>query len=828
MRAFAVVAAFAAILAAGCGDSEKKPDGGIDAGADAGAADAGVPDAGAPDGGLKECLYEPAQIAFEKTHMVWSGTGILPSGRAITPAGNQLLVGRFPGNMIMSPDGKTIVISNNGYGGNSLVLVDTATGKIRQTVPTPDDWLLYGLAMSEDGTRLYAAGGVSKYVYKYTIDGNGTAAFALKMGNGKDGFPTGLALSKDGTKLYVANYNTNNIMVLDAETGAILQIQGAGFRPFGLALSPDGSRIYASSWGTVTFDDPPVVNIFDAASLSFIKELKVGKNPERILADPARSRLYVLNSDQETVSVIDTVSDTVTSTISLLSSPDAPTGVFPLGASLSPDGSTLYVAAAAKNSVEAVDLASLKVLGSIPAGWYPLAVEASKDGKKLFVLNGKGEGTGSNADMKYIAHKMTGTLSILDAPDAAALSDHTKKVEANNLRPMQFFGAEKCAGQNFPIPFAPGGGSPIEHVIFILKENRTFDQVFGDFEGAERDPNLCEFCDRQAGKDTWYTPNHHKLAREFVIADNFYTESEVSVQGHLWATGMEVNDFSERTWLMSYRSSDGMVAPLSGVEPSTSPLNPYLFEHLYNNGVSFIDYGQVVGMLNQPEMIFKYWDQSYPGLFFTLSVKDKTRAEYFIKRLKDGFLPRFTYMLLPCDHTEGTQKGRPTPESHVADNDEALGMIVDALSKSRFWDSSLVLVTEDDPQDGYDHVDAHRTLALLISPWTKRGHITKVHYSFASMFATFERILGLKPLNTYDANASPMFDCFTNIPDMTPYDYIPRKIPEILNTAAAVFSEESERMDFSVPDNAPGLQKVLWHHMRGKDRPYPGVEDEEN
>jgi YVTN family beta-propeller protein len=780
---------------------------------DGGVADTGLKDAGL-DGGLKECLYKPLEVSFEKTHKVKDGVGIVPSGRAITPEGTQLQVGLFPGNMAMTPDGKTIIISNNGYGEDNLVVVDTAAGTVRQTVSTPGNWLFYGLAVSPDGKKLYAAGGPAKVVYVYSIGDTGLLTYSSSLGEDHESLPTGLTLSKDGKKLYVTSYTSDSVSMYDADTGDFIKTNKAGKYAFDVALSSDESKLYVSDWGQVIFSDPTTVRVVKADDLSYVTEIAVGKNPEKILEDPSKNRLYVLNSDQETISIIDTITDTVVSTISLLSSSDTPTGVFPLGAALTQDGSTLYVAAAAKNSVEVVDTATLKVKGSIPAGWYPVAVEISKDGKKLFVLNAKGEGSGANDDKVYIADKMTGTLSIMDVPSAAQLADMTSKVAANNLRPLQYYPQEQCAGEAFPVPFAAGGKSPIEHVIFIVKENRTFDQVFGDFPGADADPSLVLF-----GEDI--TPNHYKLAREFTLLDNFYAESEISIQGHLWTTGMETNDYSERTWIMTYRGSSGSVLPLSGVEPASSPLNPYIFERLSKEKVTFVDYGEVVGMLNQPEEIFKHWDQSYPGIFFTQAVTDKSRAEYFAKRIGEGYLPKFTYMLLPNDHTEGTKAGRPSPESHVADNDEGLGIVVEALSKSKFWESSMIFVTEDDPQDGYDHVDAHRTLALVISPWTKKGYISNVHYSFSSFFATFERILDVEPLNTYDANASPLFDCFTNIPDTSVYTHIPRKVPATVNTKNTPFAAESEGMDFTVPDNAPGLQKVLWHYMKGE-KPYPG------
>jgi YVTN family beta-propeller protein len=793
------------------------PDSGIDAGVDGGA-DAGT-DSGV-DGGIAECLYTPSAFATEQTHLVDDGVGILPNGRSITPAGTQVDVGLFPGNMVMTPDGKTLIIGNNGDGTDNLVVVDTGTSTIRQTLESKDNWLFYGMAMTPDGKTLFASGGPKKGVYVYSISDTGMLAYVTTIGVAQGKIITGLKLSADGKELYVTDFVSNSVSVYDASTYDFITDNTNVTFAFDAALSSDGSKLYVSNWGQKQSGSPNVVTVVKSSDLSFLSNITVGKNPERIIEDAANNRLFVLNSDQETISVVDTTTDAVTTTVSLLSSADSPTGVFPVNGVLSQDGSTLYIAAAAKNSVEVIDTSTLKVKGSIPTGWYPTAVLLSSDGTTLFVANGKGGGSGPNDEVKErITRLMMGTLSIIDVPSDAQLADMTARVAANNLRTTQYYPQEQCAGQSFPVPFAIGGKSPIEHVVFVIKENRTFDQVFGDFPGADGDPALVLFGENVA-------PNHYALARRFGLLDNFYAESEISEQGHQWTAGMEVNDLVERQWILHYRGAGYVQPPLAPVEPYSSPLNPYLFARLAAMNMDFVDYGEVVGMENQPASVTSHWDLDYPGKVWTLSVTDKARAQYFIQKLNAGHLPAFTYMILPCDHTKGTKKGDPSPESFVADNDEGLGMIVDALSKSPFWGSTAVFVTEDDPQDGYDHVDAHRTVGLVISPWTRNGYISNVHYSFGSMYATFERMLGIQPLNTYDANAAPMMDFFTNVPDMTPYNYIPRKVPVKLNTADTPYSAESEKLDFSVPDRAEGLAEILWHYMKG-DKPYPGVVDKD-
>ena len=809
-KTFTMAAIFSCISLLACSERTHPYDAGTDAGFDAGV------DAGA-DGSLAECLYIPAGFASEKTHLVDGGVGILPNGRAITPAGTQVDVGLFPGNMVMTPDGKTLIISNNGDGADNLVVVDTATGTISQTILSKEDWLFYGLAVTPDGTKLFASG-ASKGVYVYLIGVDGKLTYDSTIGNDDKELVTSVKVSSDGQRLYVTRFTNSTVSIYNAVSGALINQGTAGAYGFDMAFSNDNSKLYVSDWAQATLGGPALVTVVDSGNLSFLSTIAVGKNPEKIIEDPARNRLYVLNSDQETVSVIDTTTDTVASTISLLSAADSPTGVFPVGGALTQDGSTLYIAAAAKNSVEVIDTGSMTVKGSIPVGWYPVAVELSTNETQLFVLNAKGEGSGNNADKESIKRKMEGTLSIIDVPNAAQLEAMTSAVNANNLRTAQIYPQEQCAGQGFPVPFAIGGSSPIKHVVFIVKENRTFDQVFGDFSGADGDPALVLFGEN-------ITPNHHALAARFGLLDNFYAESEISEQGHEWTTGMEANDYEERTWILTYRGAGYVQPPLSGVAPYSSPLNPYLFARLADIGMDFVDYGEVVGMENQPAQITSHWDQNFPGRVWTLDVTDTARAQYFIERLNAGYLPPFTYMILPCDHTKGTKPHDPSPDTFVADNDQGLGMVIDALSKSQFWGSTAVFVTEDDPQDGYDHVDAHRTVGLVISPWTRKGYISETHYSFGSMYATFERILGIPPLNTYDANAAPMMDFFTNVPDMSPYTYIPNSVSPKYNTAKTVFAAESEKLDFSRPDAAEGLDRILWYYMKG-DKPYPGGEDD--
>jgi len=405
-----------------------------------------------------------------------------------------------------------------------------------------------------------------------------------------------------------------------------------------------------------------------------------------------------------------------------------------------------------------------------------------------------------------------GLISIVNLKDAMDnISNLTSMVLWNNTRLLKYYEIP-CEGINSPIPQKPQkpSPSPIKHVILIIKENKTYDQILGDLEGTEADPSLVQF-----GED--YTPNTHRIAREFVNLDNCYADSEVSVQGHMWLTASISNDYVERAWL----GAEGGRLFLPGIEPAAYPANDFFFHHLYRNGIKFLIYGEAVGSISElfglfgRKKIFKgYIDESWPGgPIWTIEVKDEIRARYFEKKLKEwesspADFPPFILMLLPNDHSYGITPGKLAPESFVSDNDYGFGLVVEALSHSSFWGESVIFAVEDDPQSGADHIDAHRTVCLVISPYAKRGYVSKVHYSFPSIYKTIELILGLPPMYHYDENAPPMYDVFTNEKDMTPYEALPRRIPDRIIPKFSELSPEmkklarmSREMDFSEPDS---------------------------
>ena len=426
--------------------------------------------------------------------------------------------------------------------------------------------------------------------------------------------------------------------------------------------------------------------------------------------------------------------------------------------SLALKGDDLYVIRAADNAVSVLDAATLEPKGAIPVGWYPTAVAISGD--TLVVTNGKGVGTGPLAKGQSGKKSMKGSLSLVSLSDVN-LPEATAKVEANVRRPSEVYPFE-CDG-TFPIPTTTGGKTPIKHIVLLVRENKTYDALFGSLENGDGDPSLTLY-----GEDI--TPNISALARRFAHHDNFYDDSESSVQGHLWLTSSFVNDYMERTWIEGYRDALADFGADSPTERGQPDFGTF-FTHMMKNDISFLNFGEVVGTFDEYDgvSVLDHTDLSFPGLFFNLSVKDEEKAKYVIDRLvtQEDF-PQFVYLLLPNDHTQGSDAGAPTPESMISDNDYATGLVVEAISHSKFWKETAIFIVEDDPQSGADHVDYHRSILVVASPWAKSGHVSHVQASYPSLFRSFELMLGLPPMNRYDAMATPLYDAFTMKPNMAP------------------------------------------------------------
>lgn len=767
----------------------------------------------------------------------------LPNQWSLDPVGQSRRLGLFPMNMRLSPDGQYLAVIHCGFGAHEIIVFRTSDNREVSRVTQRNAY--YGLIFSPDGSRLYASGGEDELVYEYPfVDGHLQQPRVLSLlSEGQDPakvkeVPCGIDLAPDGG-LFVARTWGNGVSWMDSEGGEG-SVKGLAFdpetRPYDVKfLTRDGQveGMYVSLWGASA--------VARVTEDGVVRRIPTGDHPNEMVLSADGSRLFVANANVNTVSVIDTATDTVVETLNTAMYPNSPEGSTPNSVDLSPDGKRLYVANADNNCIAVFDVSKprqSRALGLIPVGWYPTSVRVSPDNKTLYVANGKGfssfanpEGpnpylSGRRTTEQYLAGLLPGTLSIIPVPTDEELVGLTERVYACSpyRRDRQPVAAPPPGN---PIPAKVGDPSPIKYCIYILKENRTYDHILGDMPEGNGDPDLCLF------PEPW-TPNHHALAREYVLLDNFYVESQVSADGHEWSTAAYVTDFVQKTWPSNY-GGHGLAYPSEGSFPTAYPTAGYIWDQCAKAGVSYRSYGEFTVHPHGPDQpgvarvpgLEGHFDPRYVG--WDMDIPDVRRAEWFIedfeRLVQEDKLPQFMIVRLPNDHTIGTRAGKLTPRSMVADNDLALGQVIEAISRSRVWKETAVFVVEDDAQNGSDHVDAHRTVAFVISPYTRNRGLDSTFYSTASMLRTMELILGLEPMSQYDAGARPMYNTFLNEPDTTPY--FCRPVPEELRTRVngpdAYGAEESAVMDFSKEDAADdiALNEIIWKSIRGADSPMP-------
>ncbi len=798
----------------------------------------------------KDLLTRPAGPSAD------GATGVTPNNWTLTPAGARVRVGPSPFGMILSPDGRELLVSNNGYGQQSIMRVERETLAIAQTIPYASPQSVFiGLASTKDGRRVYASGGHNNLIREYRMASAGLeelAPIVLAPPRGK-GFVTGMALSPDEKRLYVANHLSGDVAVIDTQTRAVTQRipMGASSDPYDASKFPyqvlpstDGKKLYVSNWkdGSVA-----VVNVATLSAPYSMTYVRVGNHPNAMIFSPGGDRLYVANANSDTVSVLDTATDSVLFDIDVRAYADAPFGNTPNALAVSPDGGTLYVVNAGTNEVTVVDLHGrtddeaehehehdrpYRIRGRIPTGWYPTAIVMSPDGRTLYVAASKDVGLGQNAyPPAYIGDQMIGSIAAIPVPDETTLKRYTRQVRENNQ-----VARARAASRG---EAEPGllKRLPIKHVLYIIKENRTYDQVFGDLPGGNGDPSLLMFDDRSA-------PNHRRLAREFVLLDNTYCDAEISKDGHEWSTGANVTDYTQKVWPADYSGRGTLInRALIGI---TNVPGGYLWDAARKAGISYRAYGEYV--INGS----KYADGSYnpattrmPALVdhfspmyrtYDLKHMDMKRAEVWLQEFEEfkrnGNLPQLSIISLPNDHLAGSSPGYPTPAAMMADNDMALGRIVDAVSHSAFWPQTAIFVIEDDTQDGVDHVDSHRTPALIISPYARRGAVDSTHYSTVSMVRTMGVLLGLPPLSQFDAAATTMERGFTAKPDFTPYEHaVPAQDLYEMNPPLAALKGEarmlakrSAALDLAEADVADMREynEILWKLLKpGQPLPRP-------
>ena len=761
------------------------------------------------------------------------GTAITPVGFRVTPAGKQTTLGDLPLGTALSPDGKTLLVSNDGQGTQSLQVVDTATSKVVQTISCASPQALFvGLAFSPDGTKAYASGGGQQVIHVYDVnDGRLTETTPLSLptanpsGTSVNMFPAGLASTGDGSRLVVADHLADAASVIDTATGAV-QTVPVGHTPYGVALNNDDSKAYVTNQGA---DTVSVLDLTGAAP-TVTRTITVGTHPNAAVLSADGSRLFVANGDSDQISVVDTDTDTVVSTVDLAPYDGAKVGSNPLGLALSPDGSRLYVANSGNNDVVVLDARSGAVKGLVPTAWYPSGVVATD--KALFITNAKGLGAGPNdgagypdptstapgSPDQYIGSMIKGTLSTVALPlGGKDLSSYTSTVRADD---------------GFDRPVSGADGAPaIKHVIYVVQENRTFDQVFGSLGKGNGDPSLNLFGQESA-------PNQRALQRRFVTLDNFYADAEVSAQGWNWTVAANSNPYSEAMWPANYSGRRGTYPSESNdpaIAPNKNGTDSYIWQRLKSAGVSYRNYGFYVTGANaayDPDLD-QHTDHAYHG--FDLACPDN--PDTFKPRSTSCGTPRFTewkrefdsyvandnlpdveFVRLPNDHTSGTKPGMPTPRAYVADNDLALGRLVDAVSHSKYWKDTAIFVTEDDAQNGPDHVDAHRTISQVISPYTQHGKVDSTFYSTASMLRTIENIAGVAPLTQFDTFATPMTAPFGDRPNPGPYQaVVPRDATDLTNGEGAPMASASAAQKLNREDeiNERTFNEAIWQSVHG-------------
>jgi YVTN family beta-propeller protein len=794
---------------------------------------------------------KPVSAAKGEAPATRPGETLLFNGWGISPAGSKhVAISDLPMKILISPDKKAIVAVTAGYNHQGLTLIDLATQELSQYLAMPEAF--NGLAFSNDGSRIFVSTGDqgAVQVFKYA-NGKAEADKPIKPDPAaKIAFLAGIAVHPENGNLYVCNEANHEVWELDGESLAVKAKIHVGQHPHSCVFGADKKHLYVSNWGSQS------VSVIDTAKGEKVRDFTVGLRPNDMCLSPD-GRLFIACAGDNTVHVISTVKleaaplaasparrlwEGTREVISTSLYPQSPEGSTPDAVAVSPDGKTLYVANADNNCVMVVDISGARladevrdrgemisiVNGFIPTGWYPSALAVSNDSGTLYVGNGKGLRSGrpnvpakgkEKADVLRPGHKvpfdhigktLEGSVSVIAKPEWEQLGHYTAQVRRNSpYTPEMFRGtAMKSSG---PIPDKVGQTGPIKYIVYAIKENRTYDQVLGDLKDVNGkpigngDPRLTLY-----GEDV--TPNQHQLAREFVTLDNLYCNGEVSVDGHSWCDAALATDWNERSWIMSY-SKHGK---LPGNEEMETPANGYLWDLCRRHGVSYRNYGegaQRVAMSNRgkwtgnrdPEKV-KHW------------IADLQAAE------KNGTEPpRFTIMSLGENHTKAATPGANTPAACVASNDIAVGMLVEAASKSKFWKEMAIFIIEDDAQNGPDHVDAHRTTGFVVSPYTRQAKVESTLYTTASMIRTMELILGLPPLTQYDAGATPMFSCFTNKADLTPFKLLQPKVDiNAKNPLKGAFSEASSKMDFSEYDRAPEdeMNRILWHMAKG-DEPYP-------
>ncbi len=763
----------------------------------------------------------------------------LPNGWKLSSAGKSFGLGDLPLNIAVSNSKKFVAVTNNGVSAHSIMLIDVKSERVIDSVIIPKAW--YGLAFSPDDQFLYAAGGHDNKIVRYEITQN-------KL-NKKDEIilgavwpnriaPSGITFDSKRQKIYVVTRDNRSLYVIDAKTQKIEKQFGLDAEAYMSVMSTDSKELYISCWGC------DHVLVFDLTMQAWKAPIKVGDNPNEMLVSPNGQQLYVCNANDNTVSVINLKTKKVIETLDVALYPNSPSGSTTNGLAMDPVKKSLFIANADNNCLAVFDVSTpgkSVPKGFIPVGWFPTNVKFINN--KIWVTNGKGNtslanpygprpikngeevilhGADVNApkEVQYIGSLFKGTMSVIPSPSVKDLQGYSKAVYRNtSYSPSKSDLADKEA-PGFPIPMKMGQKSPIKYVFYVIKENRTYDQVLSDVKGGNGDTTLLLF-----GRK--YTPNQHAIAEKFVLLDNFYVDSEVSADGHMWSMGAYATDFMEKSWPTSYGGKGGGIY---GEPEKNVVLNKsgYIWDLCNRYGVTFRTYGEFVtnGKATIP-VLDKHFHPTFPS--YSLAIMDTTRLRIwkteFETMVKENRVPQFNTLRLGNDHTEGLRIGRPTPYAHVADNDYAVGLLIETLSKSPIWNETAVFILEDDAQNGADHVDAHRSTAYVAGGFVKRNYVDHTAYSTSSMLRTMELILGLSPMSQYDAAAMPMWRSFDSVAKPSDFKAITPNVDlRTKNVVRNEWQRRSELFNFEKEDtnNDVAFNLVLWHGLKGDKVPFPG------
>lgn len=779
----------------------------------------------------------------------------LPTGVRLDPAGTLHDAGSMPLALALSPSADRIVLLLNGWGTQGVQVLDRASGRVLQTLEQPAAFL--GLAFAPDGRSLWSSGGNGDVLHRYTwTDGVAeragrvplvdSATFAKRTARTPGTrYPSGLAFAADGRTLYAAENLADSLAIIDVAGMRVTRRLATGRYPYAVAVGADG-RVYVSNWGAST------VSVFETSSDGALRPagtIAVGRHPSALVLSRDGSRLFAASGSTDRITVVDTRRRRVIT--ELLDPPPAGPGEgsTPNALALSRDGTRLFAAEADANAVAVFDLSATtsgvagargddRLAGRIPTGWYPAALALAGD--TLIVANAKGRGSSPNpggptparnqsfSPDDYTLGQIRGTVSVIDAgaADGGALAAYTARV----VRANGWDGSRRAASY-------PG----IEHVIYIVKENRTYDQILGDLPQGDGDTSLVFF-------PRAITPNHHALAERFGIYDRFFVNAEVSADGHNWSMAAYSTDYTQKATPSQYsgrgRSYDYEGTNRGALPPDgddvAEPASGYLWNLAQRAGVTFRNYGEFVetgdgdpkdwapaNYRTSKPFLVAHTNPDFPG--YDLSVTDQRRADVWIADLaefsKRGSMPALQIVRLPNDHTAGLRAGQPTPRAYMADNDLALGRVIEALSRSPFWKSTAVFVVEDDAQNGADHVDSHRSVLLVISPFARNG----VHHRFTNttdVLATIEEILGLGAMSHFDHFGRPLRDSFHETADTGPYTaLVPAVSLDERNPGTGPGARASAGLDLRYEDIADEalFNRILWMAVKGEQVPMPRI-----